>query len=44
MAEAVRVEHLSNLTPITDVRGTADYRRDGALELVRRTLAEFARC
>ena len=44
MAEAARAEHLSSLTPITDVRGTADYRRDGALELVRRTLAEFARC
>jgi len=42
MAGAVRAEHLSGLAPITDVRGTAGYRRDCALELVKRTLAEFA--
>jgi len=34
-----RPEHLSALTPIDDVRATADYRRDAALTLVRRILA-----
>jgi CO/xanthine dehydrogenase FAD-binding subunit len=31
-------EHLSSLSPIDDVRGTADYRRRAALTLVRRAL------
>jgi CO/xanthine dehydrogenase FAD-binding subunit len=35
-------EHLAALAPIDDVRATADYRRDAALELVRRGLAELA--
>jgi CO/xanthine dehydrogenase FAD-binding subunit len=35
----VRGEHLATLAPITDVRGTAEYRADAALELVRRTVA-----
>lgn len=30
--------HLADLTPIDDVRGTADYRRDAALTTVRRAL------
>lgn len=34
-----RPEHLSSLTPIDDVRGTAGYRRDAALTAVRRALA-----
>ena len=34
--------HFSALAPIGDVRGTADYRRDAAFELVRRALQEFA--
>lgn len=34
----VRAEHLSQLSPIDDVRATADYRRDASLTLVRRTL------
>jgi CO/xanthine dehydrogenase FAD-binding subunit len=40
-ASAVRPEHLVDLTPIDDVRGTAAYRQDAALELVRRALAEL---
>jgi CO/xanthine dehydrogenase FAD-binding subunit len=37
-----RPEHLSPLSPIDDVRGTADYRREAALTLVRRALREVA--
>jgi len=33
-----RPEHLASLAPITDVRGTAEYRADAAFALVRRTL------
>jgi CO/xanthine dehydrogenase FAD-binding subunit len=32
------VEHLLSLSPINDVRATADYRRDASLTLVRRAL------
>ena len=35
-------EHLAELSPIDDVRGTAEYRRDAALTLVRRALQELA--
>ena len=38
LGAAVRPEHLVSLTPIDDVRGTADYRKDAALTLVRRAL------
>jgi CO/xanthine dehydrogenase FAD-binding subunit len=31
-------DHLGGLSPIDDMRGTADYRREAALELVRRAL------
>jgi CO/xanthine dehydrogenase FAD-binding subunit len=41
LANAVRASHVDVLSPITDVRGTAEYRQDSALELVRRTLAEL---
>lgn len=34
----VRAEHLAPLSPIDDVRATADYRRDASLTLVRRAL------
>ena len=34
--------HLDCLTPIDDVRASADYRRQAALELVRRSLSEAA--
>ncbi|MBT5458970.1 MAG: xanthine dehydrogenase family protein subunit M [Rhodospirillaceae bacterium] len=33
--------HLSILSPITDVRGSADYRQDSALTLIGRTLREL---
>jgi CO/xanthine dehydrogenase FAD-binding subunit len=35
-------EHLENLSPIDDVRGTAAYRRDAVLSLVQRALDECA--
>jgi CO/xanthine dehydrogenase FAD-binding subunit len=35
---AVKPEHLTPLTPIDDVRATADYRRDASLTLVQRAL------
>ena len=35
---AVRGEHLQTLSPIDDVRATADYRRDASLTLVQRAL------
>jgi CO/xanthine dehydrogenase FAD-binding subunit len=42
LAAAVRAEHLGPLSPIDDVRGTADYRIESALALVRRALSELA--
>lgn len=44
MASAVRPEHLAELSPISDVRATAEYRMSAAAELVARCLAECARC
>ena len=41
-AKAVTTAHLAPLAPIDDVRGTADYRRDAALTLVRRALKDLA--
>src|SRR5262249_34376713 len=38
IATAIRPEHLALLSPIDDVRATADYRRDVSLTLVRRAL------
>jgi CO/xanthine dehydrogenase FAD-binding subunit len=37
-AELVRPDHLAHLTPIDDVRGSAAYRREAAVTLVRRAL------
>ena len=42
LPDRVRPEHLVALAPITDVRGTAEYRVDAALALVRRTLEVLA--
>jgi CO/xanthine dehydrogenase FAD-binding subunit len=42
LARVPAVDHLADLTPIDDVRGTAAYRLDAALTLVRRALAEVA--
>ena len=38
----VKVEHIAALSPINDVRATAEYRRDASLTLVRRTLQACA--
>jgi CO/xanthine dehydrogenase FAD-binding subunit len=38
-AAVVRAEHLADLTPIDDVRGSAAYRLDAALTAMRRALA-----
>jgi CO/xanthine dehydrogenase FAD-binding subunit len=38
LAGALEAADLDILSPISDVRGSADYRRDAALTLVRRTL------
>jgi CO/xanthine dehydrogenase FAD-binding subunit len=41
LGEIVRPSHLSSLSPIDDVRGTAEYRSEVALTLVRRILNEL---
>jgi CO/xanthine dehydrogenase FAD-binding subunit len=43
LADLVTQADLSPLSPIDDVRGTASYRSDAALTLVRRALVELAR-
>ncbi len=40
IVDVVRLEHLDHLRPIDDVRGSAGYRREAALELVRRAVAK----
>ena len=40
ISERVLPEHLANLTPIDDVRATAEYRRDAAWTLVKRALEQ----
>ena len=37
-AAIVRPHHVSDLSPIDDVRGSADYRRDAAVTVIRRAL------
>ena len=39
ISDVVRADHLSPLSPIDDVRATAEYRRQSSLTLVRRALA-----
>lgn len=39
-SQLVRPEHLAKLTPIDDVRGSAAYRRDAAVTVVRRALEQ----
>jgi len=41
LGRVVAPEHLSALAPIDDVRGSADYRRDTALTVLRRLLGEL---
>jgi len=43
LADCVDAAQLAPLTPIDDVRGSADYRRDAVVTLLRRLLASFAR-
>ncbi len=43
LATLPRPDHLATLTPIDDVRGTAAYRHDAALVLVRRALEGMTR-
>ncbi len=38
LADQVRPDDLAALTPISDIRGTAEYRRDAAVTLIRRAL------
>jgi CO/xanthine dehydrogenase FAD-binding subunit len=42
IGDAVTAAHLDGLSPIDDVRGSAAYRDDAALTLVRRALTEIA--
>jgi len=41
LAGLITADHLSPLSPIGDVRGSADYRNDAALTLVRRAIADL---
>ena len=42
LAQLVTDHHLEPLAPIDDIRGSASYRRDAALTLTRRALAQLA--
>ena len=42
IADQITESHLNQLSPIADVRGSAEYRRDAALTLVRRAVEQLA--
>jgi CO/xanthine dehydrogenase FAD-binding subunit len=42
LGDVVTAEHLSPLSPITDVRATAEYREDAVLTLVKRSIGRLA--
>lgn len=42
LAELVQPRHLAPLSPIDDVRGTAEYRRDATVTLLKRALGQLA--
>jgi CO/xanthine dehydrogenase FAD-binding subunit len=42
IADQIIESHLNQLSPIDDVRGSAKYRRDAALTLVRRAVEQLA--
>jgi len=44
LADAVEASHVASLSPISDVRATADYRQAAAIELIRRALQALAPC
>jgi CO/xanthine dehydrogenase FAD-binding subunit len=43
LADCVDVRQLEPLSPIDDVRGSASYRQDAVVTLLRRLLASFVR-
>jgi len=43
LAGQIEPQHLDALSPIDDVRGSAEYRRDAALTLLRRAILELGR-
>lgn len=42
VAQRVAERHLAPLPPIDDLRGSAEYRRDAVLTLIRRALIQLA--
>jgi len=43
LADRISAEHLAPLSPIGDIRGTAAYRADAVLTLIRRAIADLCR-
>jgi len=41
LGDVVRLEHLGALAPISDIRGSAEYRMDAALTLTRRLISDL---
>jgi CO/xanthine dehydrogenase FAD-binding subunit len=44
VSDVVQSEHVAGLSPINDVRATAEYRQEAAVELVRRALRMVSSC